>query len=90
MHVCSGDADGRVPVTSTRYSIEKMRLKVKKEWRAWFVKSQVAGWTEEYEGGLTFATIRGAGHQVPVFAPEQALSLFTHFLSSQTLPSSRF
>ncbi|KAH1141266.1 hypothetical protein GYH30_032497 [Glycine max] len=88
--IYSGDADGRVPVTSTRYSIEKMRLKVKKEWRAWFVKSQVAGWTEEYEGGLTFATIRGAGHQVPVFAPEQALSLFTHFLSSQTLPSSRF
>ncbi|CAJ1933856.1 unnamed protein product [Sphenostylis stenocarpa] len=45
---------------------------------------------EEYEGGLTFASVRGAGHQVPLFAPQQALSLFTHFLSSQPLPSSRF
>ncbi|KAE9620276.1 hypothetical protein Lal_00019824 [Lupinus albus] len=88
--IYSGDTDGRVPVTSTRYSIKKMGLKVKKGWRAWFHKSEVAGWMEEYEGGLTFVTIRGAGHQVPVFAPHQSLSLFTHFLSAQTLPSSRF
>ncbi|XP_061362670.1 serine carboxypeptidase-like 35 [Gastrolobium bilobum] len=88
--IYSGDTDGRVPVTSTRYSINKMDLKIRKEWRAWFHKKQVAGWMEVYEGGLTFATIRGAGHQVPVLAPEQSLSLFTHFLSSHTLPSSRF
>nr|KYP68407.1 Serine carboxypeptidase-like 35 [Cajanus cajan] len=87
--IYSGDTDGRVPVTSTRYSINKMGLKVKKEWRAWFHKLQVAGWVAEYEGGLTFATIRGAGHQVPVFAPDQALALVSHFLSSETLPSSR-
>nr|KYP68419.1 Serine carboxypeptidase-like 35 [Cajanus cajan] len=85
--IYSGDTDGRVPVTSTRYSINKMGLKVKKEWRAWFHKLQVAGWVAEYEGGLTFATIRGAGHQVPVFAPDQALALVSHFLSSETLPS---
>ncbi|TYI33573.1 hypothetical protein ES332_A04G143700v1 [Gossypium tomentosum] len=88
--IYSGDTDGRVPVTSTRYSIKKMGLKVKEEWRAWFHQSQVGGWVEVYEGGLTFATVRGAGHQVPVFAPRQSLSLFTHFLSANTLPSSRF
>ncbi|TKY67751.1 Serine carboxypeptidase 35 [Spatholobus suberectus] len=88
--IYSGDTDGRVPVTSTRYSIKKMGLKVKKEWRAWFHKHQVAGWMEVYEGGLTFATIRGAGHQVPILRPEQALSLFVHFLASHVLPSSHF
>ncbi|KAL4347855.1 hypothetical protein GQ457_17G004930 [Hibiscus cannabinus] len=88
--IYSGDTDGRVPVTSTRYSIKKMGLKVKEEWRAWFHKSQVGGWVEVYEGGLTFATVRGAGHQVPVFAPRQSLNLFTHFLTANTLPSSRF
>ncbi|KAL2329144.1 hypothetical protein Fmac_022571 [Flemingia macrophylla] len=86
--IYSGDTDGRIPVTSTKYSINKMGLKVKKAWRAWFYKHQVAGWVEEYEGGLTFVTIRGAGHQVPTFAPGQALSLFSHFLSSRSLPSS--
>ncbi|XVF66998.1 hypothetical protein PTKIN_Ptkin10aG0085000 [Pterospermum kingtungense] len=88
--IYSGDTDGRVPVTSTRYSINKMGLKAKEEWRAWFHKNQVGGWVETYEGGLTFATVRGAGHQVPIFAPDQSLSLFTHFLSANTLPSSRF
>jgi len=82
--------DGRVPVTSTRYSINEMGLKVEEEWRAWFHKSQVAGWMQTYEGGLTLATVRGAGHQVPAFAPQQSLSLFAHFLSSKTLPASRF
>ncbi|GKV11066.1 hypothetical protein SLEP1_g22352 [Rubroshorea leprosula] len=89
--IYSGDLDGRVPVTSTRYSINKLGLKVKEEWRAWFHNSQVAGWVETYEGELTFATVRGAGHMVPVFAPHQALSLFAHFLSAKTLPrASRF
>ncbi|KAE8660934.1 Serine carboxypeptidase-like 34 [Hibiscus syriacus] len=88
--IYSGDTDGRVPVTSTRYSIKKMGLRVKEEWRAWFHKSQVGGWVEVYEGGLTFATVRGAGHQVPVFAPRQSVNLFTHFLAANTLPSSRF
>lgn len=86
---CSGDTDGRVPVTSTRFSINKMGLKIEEEWRAWFYKKEVAGWVERYEKGLTFATVRGAGHQVPLFAPGQSLSLFTHFLSATNLPSSR-
>ncbi|KAK7341307.1 hypothetical protein VNO80_24233 [Phaseolus coccineus] len=86
----SGDIDGRVPILSTRYSLEELKLNVTNEWRAWFEGKEVAGWVEEYEGGLTFASVRGAGHQVPVSAPQQALSLFSHFLSSQPLPSSRF
>ncbi|CAN8298713.1 unnamed protein product [Cochlearia groenlandica] len=88
--IYSGDTDGRVPVTSTRYSIKKMGPKVKSPWRSWFHKNQVAGWVETYAGGLTFVTVRGAGHQVPVFAPAQSLSLFSHFLSSIPLPSKRF
>ncbi|KAL1209786.1 Serine carboxypeptidase-like 35 [Cardamine amara subsp. amara] len=88
--IYSGDTDGRVPVTSTRYSIKKMGLKVKSPWRSWFHKSQVAGWVETYAGGLTFVTVRGAGHQVPSFAPPQSLTLFSHFLSSLPLPLKRF
>ncbi|XP_022982627.1 serine carboxypeptidase-like 35 [Cucurbita maxima] len=87
--VYSGDTDGRVPITSTRYSINKMGLEIEEEWRAWYHKNQVAGWVETYRGGLTLASVRGAGHQVPVFAPQQSLSLFSHFLSTNTLPTTR-
>ncbi|KAI3922899.1 hypothetical protein MKW98_007030 [Papaver atlanticum] len=88
--IYSGDTDGRVPITSTRYSVNEMKLRVKEKWRAWFHRKQVGGWVISYEGGLTLATVRGAGHQVPVFAPDQSLSLFSHFLSGKNLPPSRF
>jgi serine carboxypeptidase-like clade 2 len=48
-----------------------------------FVK--VGGWTEVYEG-LTFATVRGAGHEVPLFKPRAALQLFKSFLAGKPLP----
>lgn len=91
----SGDTDGRVPVTSTRYSINEMGLKVKEKtkgkewggWRAWYHKDQVAGWVVEYQDGLTLATVRGAGHQVPAFAPDRSLLLVAHFLNGKPPPS---
>ncbi|QCD86096.1 cathepsin A [Vigna unguiculata] len=86
----SGDTDGRIPVLSTRYGLRELKLNVTKEWRAWFEGREVGGWVEEYEGGLTFASIRGAGHFVSIYKPQEALSLFSHFLSAQPLPSSRF
>jgi serine carboxypeptidase-like clade 2 len=46
---------------------------------------KVGGWTEVYEG-LTFATVRGAGHEVPLFKPRAALQLFKSFLAGKPLP----
>ncbi|GER43898.1 serine carboxypeptidase-like protein [Striga asiatica] len=88
--VYSGDTDGRVPVTATRYSLRKLGLRVKHDWTAWYTNNQqVGGWTVEYDG-LTFVSVRGAGHQVPTFKPREALQLFQHFLNNQTLPSKPF
>eukprot|EP00253_Pinus_taeda_P005727 PITA_05727 len=86
--LCSGDTDGRVPVTSTRYSLNALGLKIKEEWSAWCNSQQVGGWTIGYEG-LRFLTVRGAGHQVPMFTPKPALAVFNHFLSDSPLPKSR-
>lgn len=47
---------------------------------------QVAGYTQVYEGNLRFATVRGAGHQVPSYQPARALSLIMHFLAGKDLP----
>lgn len=48
--------------------------------------TQVGGWTQEYEG-LTFVTVRGAGHEVPLHKPKQALTLFKSFLSGTSMPA---
>ncbi|KAL2329153.1 hypothetical protein Fmac_022580 [Flemingia macrophylla] len=84
--VYSGDTDGRVPVTSTRYTLRKWGLGIVQDWTPWYSSSQVGGWTVEYKG-LTFVTVRGAGHEVPTFAPKQALQLLGHFLANKKLPS---
>ncbi|CAH2053489.1 unnamed protein product [Thlaspi arvense] len=85
--VYSGDADGRVPVIGSRYCVEALGLAVKSEWRSWFHNHQVGGRITEYDGGLTFVTVRGAGHLVPLNKPEESLALFRSFLNGQKLPS---
>ncbi|CAN1809474.1 Serine carboxypeptidase 24, partial [Linum perenne] len=83
----SGDTDAVVPVTSTRLALNHMNLTVKTRWSPWKSGAEVGGWTEEYEG-LTFATVRGAGHEVALHQPRRALTLFRSFLAGKQLPSS--
>lgn len=49
---------------------------------------QVAGRIVEYEG-LTFVTVRGAGHLVPLYKPSESLALIHSFLTGEELPSHR-
>lgn len=53
------------------------------------LSGQVGGWTVAYDG-LMFVTVRGAGHQVPAFAPKRSLQLVRHFLANEKLPSAPF
>ncbi|KAK2968265.1 hypothetical protein RJ640_027654, partial [Escallonia rubra] len=38
--IFSGDTDARVPVTSTKYSIETMKLSIKTAWHPWFINGE--------------------------------------------------
>ncbi|KAL8112987.1 hypothetical protein AgCh_020342 [Apium graveolens] len=86
--VYSGDTDGRVPVLSTRYSLNTLGLPITRAWRPWYHQKQVAGWAQEYKG-LTFATFRGAGHAVPLFKPSESLAFFSAFINGQSPPFQR-
>ena len=44
---------------------------------------QVAGYAASFEGGLTFATVKGAGHMVPQTSPEAALALLQAWLADE-------
>ncbi|OVA10301.1 Peptidase S10 [Macleaya cordata] len=82
----SGDTDAVIPVTSTRYSIDALKLPTVSPWRAWYDDGQVGGWTQEY-AGLTFVSVRGAGHEVPLHKPKLALALIKAFLSGSPMPT---
>ncbi|CAN0863692.1 Serine carboxypeptidase-like 40 [Linum grandiflorum] len=87
--IYSGDMDGRVPFTSSQYSIKAMNLTVDTKFHPWYIAGQVGGYTETYKGGLTFATVRGAGHLVPSYQGLRGLSLFMHFIDGTPLPNSK-
>ncbi|KAE9608606.1 putative carboxypeptidase D [Lupinus albus] len=46
----------------------------------------VGGWTQVYGNILSFATVRGAAHEVPFSQPERSLVLFKSFLEGRALP----
>ncbi|GKV49927.1 hypothetical protein SLEP1_g56649 [Rubroshorea leprosula] len=81
----SGDTDAVVPVTTSRYAIDTYKLPIKTPWHQWYTNLEVGGYVEEYEG-LTFATVRGAGHPVPSYQPERALVMFSSFLQGSFPP----
>ncbi|KAL6140473.1 hypothetical protein ACLB2K_058774 [Fragaria x ananassa] len=86
--VYSGDVDSVVAVTTTRLAINTMNLKTTTPFRPWYSSpGEVGGYVIMYEG-LVFATVRGAGHEVPSYQPGRALTLFSAFLQGAPLPSS--
>ncbi|KAG2551566.1 hypothetical protein PVAP13_9KG377700 [Panicum virgatum] len=82
----SGDIDAVCQVTSTLYSLDILGPQIKSSWRAWYSDDdEVGGYVVEYKG-LVFAIVRGAGHMVPTYQPQRALTLFSSFLHGELPP----
>lgn len=56
--------------------------KILEKWRPYYVDDQLAGFTIKYDG-MSLATVKGAGHMVPLFAPKQAYYLFTKWINDE-------
>ncbi|KAK7401171.1 hypothetical protein VNO78_12491 [Psophocarpus tetragonolobus] len=85
--IYSGDTDARVPVTSSRYAINTLKLPIQVPWRPWYSGNEVGGYVVKYKG-ITFVTVRGAGHLVPSWQPGRALTLIFSFLYGKLPPAS--
>ncbi|KAI3758979.1 hypothetical protein L6452_06552 [Arctium lappa] len=85
--IYSGDIDGRVPVTSSRYSVNRLKLPVETAWRPWYYNEEVGGYVVGYKG-VVLTTVRGAGHTVPSYQPERALVMISSFLQGELPPPS--
>jgi len=93
--IYNGDADLCVPYNGNEEWITGLAdqgvLKLTEPWRPWFIgeESTAAGAKTVYsvEGSdqvLTFLTIRLAGHMVPLFRPDAALSFFSDFVKGSS------
>ncbi|KAL8541341.1 hypothetical protein ACS0TY_002552 [Phlomoides rotata] len=84
--IYSGDTDSVVPITATKYSLDKIGAPVKTPWYPWYTQGEVGGYVVEYQN-LTFVTVRGSGHFVPSYQPERALTMFASFIEGKLPPS---
>ena len=82
--VYSGDVDMCLPFTGTEAWTSSLRLPVHRPWRQWYMDGQVAGFNVRYQG-LTYVTVRGAGHMVPELKPREALHMFGTWLAGEAL-----
>ncbi|KAJ1420420.1 Serine carboxypeptidase, serine active site [Sesbania bispinosa] len=79
--IYSGDHDMIIPFPGTKAWMRSIGYKIVDEWRPWFVNDQVAGFTQGYDKNLTFLTIKGAGHAVPQYKPQESLNFYKRFLT---------
>ncbi|KVH92689.1 Peptidase S10, serine carboxypeptidase [Cynara cardunculus var. scolymus] len=94
----SGDQDSKIPLTQTRIIVnniaKEINLTTLTKYRTWYSHNQVGGWSQAFGGlkdgknvmYLTYATVRGAAHEVPFTSPSQALTLFRSFINGSALP----
>ncbi|CAH0522114.1 unnamed protein product [Peronospora belbahrii] len=83
--IYSGDADSVVNFIGTERWIggQGLKLHITEKWHAWFgPDKQLAGYEQKYDG-LTFKTVKGAGHMVPAVQPLHGLNLFECFVYGQ-------
>ena len=90
--VYSGDVDTAVPtIGADKWTSELgYRALDGEEWRPWTTDGamDMGGYVTVYDTkqNFTFATVRGAGHMVPLYKPRQALAMIKHFVEGRQLP----
>ncbi|XP_075096920.1 serine carboxypeptidase-like 17 isoform X2 [Nicotiana tabacum] len=83
--IYSGDHDMITPFISTQAWIKSLNYSIVDDWRPWIVNGQVAGYTRSFSNQMTFATLKGAGHTAPNWAPAECLAMLKRWLSNKPL-----
>jgi carboxypeptidase C (cathepsin A) len=83
--VYSGDNDDVCGTIGAQDWIWSLGYKVAgKMWQPYTVNGQVGGYATKWENtGFGFATVHGAGHEVPTYKPDIALWLFDAYLKGE-------
>jgi len=77
----NGDTDMACNFLGNEWFVNTLGRQVKDDWHQWSVPNskQVAGFMMEYDL-LKFYTVKGAGHMVPQWAPEESMYILIDFL----------
>jgi len=83
--VYSGDLDVfTVPFGYTQPCLKQISPNIVTAWQPWFVNGVTAGYVEAYDK-FTYATIKGAGHESPLYQPVSSYQMIWRFLTTGNL-----
>ena len=80
----SGTEDGVISTIGTQRWIHKIGFTVDEKWRQWKNKNQIAGYVQTYKEGITFVTVKGAGHMAPQDRREETKIILDSFFEGKT------
>jgi len=83
--VYSGDVDAQIPHTSTEAWTSALGFEELEPYQKWTLDHYVQGYVTRYAHNFTFATVKGAGHMVPLYRPAAAYTMVSRFLKAQRL-----
>eukprot|EP00812_Abedinium_dasypus_P008624 NODE_2373_length_947_cov_444.454036.p1 GENE.NODE_2373_length_947_cov_444.454036~~NODE_2373_length_947_cov_444.454036.p1 ORF type:complete len:243 (+),score=54.04 NODE_2373_length_947_cov_444.454036:50-730(+) len=85
--VYNGDTDSMCNYIANSWAMESCNVQVAEDWAPWWIEdgvgTQVAGFLTRYQvpgPGMSFMTVKGAGHMVPQWKPVPAFNLFKRFV----------
>lgn len=87
--IMSGTNDSICGTVSTQEWIEELDIKPIKKWKQYFVDKEPAGYLNTYRANnkkrFLFATVNGAGHEIPMYKPEAGFYLMKKFINGDLL-----
>lgn len=83
-----GDADFMCDFIGGQWAVDSLNITTDSVYRPWHIPSkgegyQAAGFMKEYGPLMTFVTVKGAGHMVPQWKPEESLYMLSKFILRQ-------
>jgi len=79
--VYSGDVTYNVPAIGTQMWVDAFDQELVVPWDAWYLEGQVAGYYKKFEK-ITYVTVLGSGHMVPMYSPAAAKELLNSYFNS--------
>ena len=82
--IYNGDLDMVCDFLGCQRFVDSLGYKLKDKYQPWYVGERLGGFVKRYEG-ITFSTVRGAGHMVPTDKPEAALEVIKELIGIKQL-----
>ena len=77
--VYNGDNDIVCDFLGDQQFVDELRYKLVEKYKKWTIGGRTAGFVKRYEG-ISFMTVRNAGHMVPTDQPEAALAIIKELI----------